>query len=84
MGPIRSKTLEREQYLFTESGAAKELIKKYMKGNNSTLWFVDEYCELDLSEKVSGKTLYDAYKKICSGTKISPVSQREFYAQIEE
>lgn len=55
-----------------------------MKGNNSTLWFVDEYCELDLSEKVSGKTLYDAYKKICSGTKISPVSQREFYAQIEE
>ncbi|AIF45097.1 hypothetical protein [Virgibacillus sp. SK37] len=38
------KRLKENNYVFTESGAAKELMKNYMKGNNSTLWFVDEYC----------------------------------------
>ena len=70
-------------YSFTESANAKKLMKEYMKRNNSTLWFCDEHCELDIASNVSGKRLYDEYKKACLDAKVRSVSQREFYSQVE-
>ncbi|WP_368901901.1 phage/plasmid primase, P4 family [Oceanobacillus oncorhynchi] len=77
------KRLMQNNYVFTISSAAQNLMKEYKKANNSTLWFVDEYCELNIAESQTGKVLYDAYKKVCLDARISPVSQREFNAQIE-
>ncbi|MGN8843001.1 phage/plasmid primase, P4 family [Niallia sp. HCP3S3_B10] len=70
-------------YSFTESANSKKLMKEYMKRNNSTLWFCDEHCELDIASNVSGKRLYDEYKKACLAAKVRSVSQREFYSQVE-
>ena len=76
------KRLTENNYVFTESNAAKNLMKEYKKDNNSTLWFVDEYCKLDSAANIPGKVLYDTYKKACLDARLTSVSQREFNAQI--
>lgn len=80
---IGLKRLLENNHVFTESEPAKSLMKEYKNTNNSVLWFLDEYCELDSASKVPGKVLYAAYKKACLDAKLTLVSQREFNAQIE-
>ncbi|WP_400244966.1 phage/plasmid primase, P4 family [Niallia sp. JL1B1071] len=80
---IGLKRLISNNYQFTESDGSKNLMKEYKKGNNSVLWFCDEFCLLNLAAKVSGKRLYDEYKKECLDAKVSAVPQREFYSQVE-
>ncbi|MBD7937602.1 hypothetical protein H9655_11260 [Cytobacillus sp. Sa5YUA1] len=79
---IGLKRLIENNYEFTESEEAKNLMKEYKKGNNSVLWFSDEYCTISPMSNESGKRLYDEYKKECLDAKVSPVPQREFYSQL--
>lgn len=79
---IGLKRLIENNYEFTESEEAKNLMKEYKKGNNSVLWFADEYCAMAPMSNESGKRLYDEYKKECLDAKVSPVPQREFYSQL--
>ncbi|RDW18784.1 DNA primase family protein [Oceanobacillus chungangensis] len=82
-GLIGLRRLIDNNYVFTESEDANNLMKEYKKGNNSTLWFIDEFCSINNAANESGKRLYDEYKKACLDAKISAVSQREFYSQVE-
>ncbi|MEQ2466700.1 phage/plasmid primase, P4 family [Niallia sp. Sow4_A1] len=79
---IGLKRLIENNYVFTVSEAANNLMKEYKKGNNSVLWFSDEYCTVSPTSNESGKRLYDEYKKECLDAKVSPVPQREFYSQL--
>lgn len=70
-------------YCFTESNHARKLMKEYKKSNNSSFWFIEEFCQFDPNSIESGKTLYETYKARCIETRQVPVSTREFYSQIE-
>ncbi|WP_033827190.1 phage/plasmid primase, P4 family [Bacillus andreraoultii] len=79
---IGLKRLIDNNYVFTESDEAKNLMLDYMRQNNNVLWFAEEYCQFKSTSSVSGKTLYTAYKKACLDAKLNAVSQREFYEQL--
>ncbi|MCC3359418.1 phage/plasmid primase, P4 family [Bacillus sp. REN16] len=76
------RRLIKNNHEFTESEDARKLMGEYKKSNNSVLFFADECCQLDPVAKISGKVLYDAYKKACLDARLTSVSQREFNVQI--
>lgn len=77
------RRLIQNNYQFTESPTAKALLDEYKKENNNVLWYVDEYCAIDPSYQIEGKTLYMDYEKTCLDARLNPISQREFYNQLE-
>lgn len=54
--------LIRNDYKFSESIVANQILEQYKTNNDSVLWFMKNFCDLNIETKCYSQDLYNAYK----------------------
>lgn len=77
------KRLIKNNFVFTENQATKELVEEYKVNSNSVLLFINDMCEIEESNIVSTTELYKNYKLYCEENGLMPLKTIKFYREIE-
>jgi putative DNA primase/helicase len=70
-------------FQFSHSDSSERLLHQYRKESNNVIWFVEEYCILDLRATIKGQDLYRFYKMKCLENGKQPVSKIKFFQSLE-
>lgn len=76
--------LKANNWRFTYSHQAEELINEYRKDNNNVLNFVDEICEIYPDRFMTNTSSYERYKTWCKESGVNPVKKKSFLHEIIE
>lgn len=76
--------LKSNNWRFTYSRQAEELISEYRKDNNNVLNFVDEICEIYPTQKMNNAMAYKKYQDWCKESGTNPVKKKSFTHEIFE
>ncbi|WP_430789104.1 phage/plasmid primase, P4 family [Virgibacillus flavescens] len=71
-------------YQFSKSESSNKLLHQYRKESNNVIWFVEEYCILDLEAKIKSQELYKIYKNKCLENNKQPISKIKFNQSLEK
>jgi putative DNA primase/helicase len=75
--------LMENNFQFSHSNSSERLLQQYRKESNNVIWFVEEYCVLDLNATIRGKDLYQFYKNKCLENNKQPISKIKFFQSLE-
>ncbi|MFB5165975.1 phage/plasmid primase, P4 family, partial [Parageobacillus toebii] len=75
--------LMENNFQFSHSDSSERLLQHYRKESNNVIWFVEEYCVLDLNATIRGKDLYQFYKNKCLENNKQPISKIKFFQSLE-
>lgn len=68
----------KNSFKFSESEIADSILEKYKTNNDSVLWFMKNYCELNLDTRCYSQDLYTAYKSQCKINGLQAKTQPQF------
>lgn len=76
--------LKENDFRFSETASNKELIAEYKEESNSILWFIENHCIFDSTEKIQAGVLYGTYKNICEENKLPIQNHIQFSKFLQE
>lgn len=77
------KRLIASGYVFTETEATREELRRYKVESNSALLFVDECCVLDAEAEYPREELFQYYRDYCNKNGLKAMSQASFNKDVE-
>lgn len=77
------KRLIASGYVFTETEATQEELRRYKVESNSALLFVDECCVLDAEAEYPREELFQYYRDYCNKNGLKAMSQASFNKDVE-
>lgn len=70
--------LMKNSFKFSKSEISDSILEKYKTNNDSVLWFMKNYCELNLDTRCYSQDLYTAYKSQCKINGLQAKTQPQF------
>ncbi|GGA43211.1 phage/plasmid primase, P4 family [Psychrobacillus lasiicapitis] len=75
---IGLERLMNNNFQFSKSETTEGLLFEYKKQSNNVIWYVSEYCELEVDATEYSQNLYQHYKKTCQENNMQSISQAKF------
>ncbi|WP_071396612.1 phage/plasmid primase, P4 family [Bacillus tuaregi] len=70
--------LLKNDFKFSRSVVADQILDQYKMNNDSVLWFMKNYCELNFETRCYSQDLYNAYKSQCKMNGLQAKTQPQF------
>lgn len=70
--------LMKNDFKFSESAVAEQILEQYKMNNDSVLWFMKNYCEINLKTRCYSQDLYNSYKSQCRMNGLQSKTQPQF------